>query len=300
MIVKDRIMPDFTGQRYRFHYLTALNLLEGMGVEKRKIRIRKVGVYENYRGEIRSQQPEAGSVISDKSIVTLEIGSNSAVDFMPYQFFYGLQGIRDTDNTWEENARSLLAPFDSEAVRYDAATRFSTLRYEQGIVDTEHLKRFMELFEYSAGDSGFREDELVFLASILPSMNEWGANPDIVTDVLGRLFGYRVELRENVTASVPIPAELHYHLGSRTARLGIETVIGRSFEECDSTYELIFHDLPLSDIRHLLPGGRIRARVEKFLDYCMPGDLDYRITVKADRSKAGKETKKYLGYSSYL
>ena len=123
-------MPDFSGQRYRFHYVTALNLLEGMGVDRRRIRIRKAGVYRNYRGEVRSQQPEPGSVLSDKSIITLEIGSNSAVDFMPYQFFYGLQGLRDSDNSWEDNARSLLAPFDSESVRYEAAMRFYTLRYE--------------------------------------------------------------------------------------------------------------------------------------------------------------------------
>ncbi|MBN2183970.1 MAG: type VI secretion system baseplate subunit TssG [Candidatus Krumholzibacteriota bacterium] len=300
MIVKDKIMPDFTGQQYRFHYVTALNLLEGMGVSRGRIRIRKAGVYRNYRGEIRSQEPEPGSVLSDKSIITLEIGSNSAVDFMPFQFFYGLKGLRDSDNTWEEESRSLFAPFDSEAVRYEAAMHFYTLRYEQGIVDSEHLARFMDLFEYRARDSGFKADELLFLSSILPSVNEWGGNPDIVTDVLSRLFGYRVKLNENAPACTEIPAELQYHLGSSEAYLGSETLIGRSFKEYDSTYELVFTDLPPGDIRHLLPGGKIRARIEKFLDYCMPGDLDYRITLKVDSRAVGRETKKYLGYSSYL
>ena len=75
---------------------------------------------------------------------------------------------------------------------------------------------------------------------------------------------------------------------------------GRSFKEYDSTYELIFMYLPPGDICHLLPGGKIRTRIEKFLDYCMPGDLDYRITLKVDSSTVGRETEKYLGYSSYL
>ncbi len=300
MIVKDKKMPDFTGQRYRFHYITALNLLESMGIERNRIRIRKAGVYMNYRGEVRSQEPGPGILLTDESEITLEIGSNSAVDFMPYQFFYGITGIRDTDNTWEENARSLLAPFDSEAARYEAATRFYRLRYEQGIVDSMHLGRFMGLFEYDSKDSGFRADELILLASILPSVNEWGGNPDIVTDVLERLFRYRVELRENIPARSEIPAELHYKLGSRGGRLGMETLIGRSFEECDSTYELIFHDIPPGDVRHLLPGGKTRARIERFLDYCMPGDLDYKISVRVGRASTGRETKKYLGYSAYL
>ncbi len=212
---KDRIMPDFLGRRYRFHYLTAINLLESMGVPLGDIRVRAAGEYENYRGEIRSQDPAPGTAIPPGSIVTLNVGCFSAVDFMPYQFFYGLQGIRESDNTWETAARSVMAPFDAATIRYAAAMRMQALRYDFGITDGGHIRRFMELFEYSPGDEAQRAGKIVFLAAILPSLHLWGGNPSAVTVVLKRLFGYDVRLKENQKASTPIPEDIRYRLGSK-------------------------------------------------------------------------------------
>ena len=296
----ERIMPDFLGGRYRFHYLTAINLLESMGVPLGDIRLRAEGEYENYRGEIRSQDPAPGAAIPPGSIVTLHVGCESAVDFMPYQFFYGLQGIRASGDAWESAARSILAPFDAETIRHAAALRMQTLRYDFGIADSGHVRRFMEMFEYAPGDEARHEGTMTFLAAILPSLHLWGGNPSAVTLVLKRLFGYDVRLNENVKTTTPIPEDIRYRLGSKTARLGSETVIGRSFEERDSMYEVEFTDVPPAEIRGLLPGGRTRRGIEAFLDYCTPGDVDRTIAVKVDRAAALTGAEKYLGYSTYL
>lgn len=300
MSKKENIMPDFTNRNFRFNHLTALNLLSSLGVPLHNIYIRAVGIYENYRGEIRTQQPPPGTAIGPKTRITLEIGSNSAVDYMPYQFFYGLHGVRSTDSTWEENARSMMAPFDAAEIRYAAAMQFQALKYEFGIIDSGHLARFMEMFEYIAEDDSFSIDDIMLWASILPSLYEWGGNPSVVSSVLSRLFKYNFQVKENVKASTQIPKQLHYKLGSKTARLGKETIVGESFEERDSTYELIIHNVPVNEIRHLLPGGKMRKRIERLLRYCMPGDLDYRIKIKVNRMAGKRAVKKYLGYSSYL
>jgi len=300
MSEKERIMPDFLGRRCRFHYLTAINLLESMGVPLGDIRVRAEGEYENYRGEIRSQDPAPGAAIPSGTVVTLNVGCFSAVDFMPYQFFYGLQGIRESDNTWEAAARSLMAPFDAAAIRYTAAIRMQMLRYDFGITDDGHVRRFMELFEYSPGDEARSAGKTAFLAAILPSLHLWGGNPAAVTIVLKRLFGYDARLKENQKASTPIPEDIRYRLGSKGARLGSETVIGRSFEECDSRYEVEFVGVPPGEIRDLLPGGRTRRRIEAFLDYCTPGDIDRTIAIKVERPAARAGGEKYLGISTYL
>jgi hypothetical protein len=293
-------MPDFTGRRYRFHYLTAINLLESMGVPLGDIRVRAEGEYENYRGEIRSQDPAPGQAIAPGSVITLNVGCYSAVDFFPYQFFYGLGGIRESDNTWETAARSVLAPFDAATIRYAAAMRMQALRYDFGITDGGHIRRFMELFEYRPGDEAQGAGRTTFLAAILPSLHLWGGNPSAVTIVLKRLFGYNVRLKENLKASTPIPEDIRYRLGSKTARLGSETVIGKSFDECDSRYEVEFVDVPPGEIRDLLPGGRTRRRIEAFLDFCTPGDMDRTIAINVRRPAARAAAKKYLGYSTYL
>jgi hypothetical protein len=297
---RERIMPDLTGRRYRFHYLTAMNLLESMGVPLGDIRVLAAGEYENYRGEIRSQEPAPGTAIPEGSVIVLNVGCGSAVDFMPYQFFYGLQGIRASDNTWEAEARSVMAPFDAATIRYAAAMRMQALRYDFGITDGGHIRRFMELFEYRPGDEARRSGKIAFLAAILPSLHLWGGNPAAVTVVLKKLFGYDVRLKENLKSSTPIPEDIRYRLGSKAARLGSETVIGSSFEECDSRYEVEFVGVPPGEVRDLLPGGRTRRRIEAFLDFCTPGDMDRTIAVKVERPAARAGREKYLGYSTYL
>lgn len=297
---KERIMPDFLSRRYRFHYLTAMNLLESMGVPLADIRVRAEGEYENYRGEIRSQDPAPGTAIPPGSIITLNVGCGSAVDFMPYQFFYGLQGIRDSDDTWETAARSVMAPFDAATIRYAASMRMQALSYDFGITDGGHIRRFMELFEYRPGEEAQGAGKIAFLAAILPSLHVWGGNPAAVTIVLKKLFGYDVRLKENLKTTTAIPEDIRYRLGSKAARLGSETVIGRSFEDCDSRYEVEFIGVPPGEVRDLLPGGRTRRRVETFLDFCTPGDTDRTIAVKVKRPAARAGREKYLGYSTYL
>jgi len=300
MSEQERIMPDLTGRRYRFHYLTAINLLESMGVSLGDIRVRAEGEYENYRGEIRTQEPAPGAPIPPGSIITLYVGCGSAVDFMPYQFFYGLQGIRDSDDTWETAARSVMAPFDTAMIRYLAAMRMMALRYDFGVMDAVHVRRFMELFGCRPGDEIQGEGRMAFLAAILPSLHLWGGNPTAVAIILKRMFGYHARVKENVKSSTSIPEDIRYRLGSRAGRLGSETVIGRSFEECDSRYEVELADVPPAEVRDLLPGGRTRRRIETFLSFCTPEDMDRTIAIKVRRQAARAATKQYLGYSTYL
>ena len=257
-------MPDLTGRRYRFHYVTAVNLLDVMGVPLENILVRAVGRYENYRGEVRTQDPEPGAPLDSRTIITLEAGCDSAVDYMPYQFFYGLGGLRDTDSSWEEAARDLMAPFDSAMVRREAATTFHALRHSLGVVDEGHLRRFMALFEFDPDEVEAGVDEMMFIASLLPSLNRWAGNAEVVESVLRRLFGYDFRIIENVPNVTGIPEEIRYRLGSRTARLGYETVTGGSFVERDSTYEVRISGVPVEDIRELIPGGRKIKRIEYF------------------------------------
>lgn len=294
------VMPDLTNRRNRIHYLTAINLLEIAGVPARNVNIKAVGEYENYRGEIRSQDPGAGEPVGPDTIVTLEIGISSAVDFMPYQFFYGLRGSVESDGSWEDSARLLMAPFDAARIRCEAAMQAGVIKHGFGIIDRSYMKRFIELFDYEALDDSAGMDEILFLASILPEHHRWGGNPGITAKIIRRLFGYDTRFRENVRSETDIPRELRYRIGSRSERLGKETVLGGRFEEYDSTYEIEFMDVPPDDIKGFLPGGNTRERVEKFLAYCMPGDLDHVIKVKMDCSGPESDSTGYLGYSTFL
>ena len=89
-------MPNFSSRKFRSGYSVALNILSRLGVPHEQIDILAVGEYQNYRGEILRQEPEAGEDVRHDTRIVLDVGFYSAVDQMPYQFFSGLSGITET------------------------------------------------------------------------------------------------------------------------------------------------------------------------------------------------------------
>lgn len=304
MAEKRKIMPDFCNRRRPFHYVTALNLLAGMKVDINKIDILASGEYENYKGEILAQEPEPGTLLSKDARIMLKVGFSSAVDYMPYQFFYGLSGIRQSGSGWEEDSRKLLAPFDAAVIRHNAEARFQSLKYDYGVIDSEHFRRIIRLFGIKLPADMDSIDDMLFWLSILPAFHHWAGNPELTEKVLESLFGFTFEIVENTYSMHEIPPSLRYHLGARTGRLGREAVLGREFSEYDSGYEVMIKNVKENEVKELLPGGKIRKKIEWVLSVCMPNNLAYQIRIKVNRpgvTPVGDEiNKRYLGYSTFI
>jgi len=302
MFKPSKIMPKLVDRRHKIHYLTALNLLSGVGVDISRVKLLAVGTNRNYRGEIQYQEPEPGTTLADNTPIVLKIGCSSAIDFMPYQFFYGLQGIRSTGDKWETDARRLLAPFDANVIRYQAVAQLNRLKYKFGLIRPQHLKKILDLFDFNLLDDIDDQEELLFWLSSLPMIYRWGGNPEILSTVLHKIFGYRFTITENVEHETTIPNSIHYKLGTKIGRLGFESILGKSFKEYDSTYELIIEDISPENIKDLLPGGKTGKRLERILDYCMPGELDRKIKLRVDHhpEQTPRAENQYLGYATYI
>ncbi len=274
-----------------------------MGFDVRLINILADGEYENYKGEIREQKPSPGTEITPRSSITLKVGFPSAVDYMPYQFFFGLSGTRQSDRSWEERARRLMAPFDAAIVRHDADARYQILKYDGGIVEKEFLLRILGLYGFNLGNNIKEIGEIILLFSILPSFNYWSGNPALVEIILQFFFKYQFKIVENSSSQYEIPESIRYRLGSKSGRLGRETIIGRSFKEQDSCYDLIIRGVEPREVADLLPDKPVRKKLDWLLGFCMPGNLEYKIKikVKAKRTSVGPDSKNcYLGYSSFI
>ncbi len=296
------VMPDFCNRRHPIHFSTALNLLRISGVDLNQVYFLAVGEYENYRGEIREQDPAPGTALGPQTRVTLKIGFFSAVDRMPYQFFYGLIG-RPAGHDWELHARELMAPYDATVIRHDALARYMALKYCAFGIDPEHLSQYLSLFNFTPDNWGLEPQEALVWACLLPSFHDWAGNPDRVASILEFFLGCRFRIIENVTAEYPIPPEIQYRMGSISGRLGCETVAGMSFAECDSTYQVVVTDVPHEQVVHYLPGGVKRKRLEWLLDICMPSHLERAITIETDSKTMvlGRgDQGGYLGYSTCL
>ncbi|MEW5992960.1 MAG: type VI secretion system baseplate subunit TssG [Candidatus Zixiibacteriota bacterium] len=297
------VMPDFCNRHNPFHFVTALSVLEKMGIDTSRVDILAVGEYENYRGEVRTQKPGPGTVIRDDTPLALEVGYPSAVDYMPYQLFYGLAGAAARTGEWENQARALMAPFDAAVMRHLALAVFQALRFSFGMVDRVYLMRFLNLLDFVPFEPTADIQEIVFWSAALPSYNYWAGNPRFAERVLHFLFGYRFRIVENVESAYDIPSDIRSRLGSTTGRLGRTCLLGRSFREQDTAYELQVRRVPASDVHDLLPGKLKRRKLEWVLETCMPNNLECRVRLFVDRQSLvlGEKSKTAcVGYSAYV
>ncbi|MCK4655383.1 MAG: type VI secretion system baseplate subunit TssG [candidate division Zixibacteria bacterium] len=299
----DLTMPDFCNRKSPFRYITALNILSKMGIDIYLVDILAVGEYENYKGEVIEQEPSPGTQIDKNTKIVLKVGFASAVDCMPYQFFYGLGTKPPRSGDWETHSRWLMAPFDSSVVRAEARTMLLSLIFNFGFVEKEHIRRFLDLYDFDIGKETEDLRELLFWSSLLPAFNFWAGNPDSVASIVTSLFGYECRIVENVRGEYDIPERIRYRLGMREERLGVGSVVGRSFSQCDSAYDVMLTGVENGDLRDFLPGGTKRRKLERVLEYCMPSDLECRIRIFGEKrsSRIGASGAEcHLGYSSYV
>ena len=297
------VMPELTDRHHPFHYATALTLLMKLGVDIHRVSIRAVGKHRNYLGEILSQQPAAGQSINADTPIALDVGMASAVDYMPYQFFYGWQSGQSRGDGWENDARHLMAPFDGSVARYSAVATHDKLEYSLAVVNLDYLLRFLKLFDFALPEKPDNVHEPLLWSAVMPGFHAWAGSPDFVAGILRYLFGYDFEFRENVAARYDIPDNLCCRLGKDSSRLGDDWIIGRSFTECDSSYELTVSGVPAAEARDLLPGRPKRKKLEWVISICMPSNLDcvVRIAVtKDDLSLGSSKEGSLLGYSAFV
>jgi hypothetical protein len=298
-----QIMPDFCSRQFPFHYVTALNTLKKMGVDIDNIDILAAGEFENYKGEVREQSPDAGTILTDETRIMLKVGFPSAVDYMPYQFFYGLGGGVERSSEWEDKSRELMAPFDAAIVRNNARARYEILKFSHSFLEYEHLIAFLKLFAFDLNFDSRQISEILSWMALLPAFHHWGGNPKYVEAALELIFGYDFQIIENIEAEFSIPEPIQYRLGARIGRLGHEAIIGRKFSESDSTYIIKIHGIHINEVKGFLPGGGIRRKIEKVLQICMPNNLEYKIKCYTIEKKAiiGNEKKRgFLGYATYI
>jgi hypothetical protein len=297
------VMPDLCSRKHPLHFTTALNMLSRDGIAPHDVNLLAVGKYKNYRGEVIEQSPAPGAVIDRGTKITLGVGFPSAVDMLPYQFFYGLTGSSARSDEWEDRARKLMAPFDAAVIRHSAEARETLLTYSLGVLDSSHISRFLKLFDFDASISGDDLEESLYWFALMPAFHEWAGNPAFVEHILTHVTGYRCKIVENTPVKYPIPEALQMRLGNVGSGLGSDAVIGDSFEECDTGFEVIVEGVKPGDVAGLLLGGTVRGKVESILSSCMPSIMKFNLRVigARDRSALGDERAGMrLGYSSYL
>jgi predicted component of type VI protein secretion system len=196
-----------------------------------------------------------------------------------------------------------MAPFDSSVIRAEARAKLLSLIFDFGFAEKGHMRRFLDLYDFDIAHETDDLRELLFWSSLLPAFNFWAGNPDSVARIVSGLFGYECRIIENVQGEYDIPEKTRYRLGKGEERLGAGSVVGRSFSQCDTAFDVIVTGVGNGDMREFLPGGTKRRKLERILEYCMPSDLECRIRIFGEKrgSRIGESGAEcHLGYSSYV
>lgn len=297
------IMPRLCDRRRHLSFVTALLVLDRMGIDLHQVSILAIGTHRNYRGEVFAQSPEPGVEITRDTSISLEVGFSSAVDTMPYQFFAGLSEATKVSSGWDDKARRFMAPFDAMMIRYRALALGERLRFSLGTADTSRLRKFLKLFDLEMPEQRSDPRELSLWATLLPSFHRWGGNAEQVGHVLSLLLGRRCSIEENVPVRYDTPPSIQSRLGRKRHSLGRDTVLGGGFVDCDYAYRVHVHGVPAGQVRDWMPAGTQRRHLDWLLERCMPGHLDYLISIHVppDGHVLGDSEASFrLGYSTYL
>jgi len=99
------------------------------------------------------------------------------------------------------------------------------------------------------------------------------------------------------------PSAVHYRLGARAGRLGRESIVGRTFSECDSCYKVIIGGIKREDVVEFLPGKPRRKKLEWFWTSACPATwiIAYAFEVENKGLITGKDSRcAFLGYATHL
>lgn len=297
------VMPQFSERHHPFHFATALTTLLRLGIDLNRVQLLAVGLHETYRGEVLAQQPAAGEEIGARSVIRLEVGVESAVDILPYQFFYGFDTARESTGEWELAARQLMAPFDAAVIRRRGWEDYRRLSFTLAQSDNDQLNRFFALFEFDSKLAGETFRERALWVALLPLFHHWAGNGEMAARMISEVFGYPCQIQESVELTTAIPDALRTRLGKTNARLGAETIVGASFCDQESAYRVIINDVEPEKAGSWLPGKPMYMKLQNLLAICLPGHLEGTIVVRCRRTAfatgAASRTAR-LGYTTQL
>jgi predicted outer membrane lipoprotein len=295
-----RVMPRLVDWRCRPSFVAAINQLVRLGVAPERIFVRLVGAYEDYDGQIRSQDPEAGTLLSDETEVVLDVGISGIVDVMPWQFFTSSGHSSSVSSHWESGARGVMAPIDGHASKKSALMALERMRYEEAVTEPSHFARIIDLFGPAHRRACTADSRLGLWTALMRSFHEWSGNPRGVAWVLGLLLDCRIAVRENLPSEHRIDGSIQSRLNSSFSRLGDDWVLGDCFTDLDSYYELVLCEVGDAHIEEWLPGGSRRSLLEQIMALCNPGHLQWRLRFRlpiCGRSIGTQERAAYLGTS---
>ncbi len=211
-------MPDLcTPRRGVRHVLdSAVPTLLRLGVEMDRIVLQSAGPGW-VKGTIVSQQPDAGTELTQETLVTLSVAAAGALDTAPFP-------MRDSADG-EFRIDRLFALFDNHLLRL-----LHHLRAAGGMLDLHPddpagaARWIKEIFQLSPDD--WPRERWYDVARLLPALHRIAGRPDGAAIALAAVFRLPASPIRLVSGIAPVARDRRTRLGLENGRLGVDALIG--------------------------------------------------------------------------
>jgi predicted component of type VI protein secretion system len=282
---------------------SAINLLLDLGIQRKKIQIIAKGGFQRYQGAIIQQVPDAGTPVVPESEVLITVTEVGLYDILPDGFFSSNGALDKEQMELEKGMRNFFGTFDSLLFLTSA-----TLEYIKDVsnlifYDETLCKSFLHYFGFSSQE--WEEKDLLIWRTIMPYAPLWVGTKKGIEMITNTFFGLQTKVIENVSHVNEIPSEYRNRLGAEPFTLGKDSLIGNSFEENYTTFRLLLGPVPLEQFPEFLPEKKLRKKMERILEFAIPGNMSYEIHLilfEEDQKFVPEKNpvNNILGYSTFL
>jgi hypothetical protein len=273
--------------------------LRMMGFPDRDIFIYPEGEFENFKGEILRQKPEAGEIVypGDKILIVAAVAGIS--ELMPDLFTDHNDNILEDEFNARQGTRRLFAIFDSIFIKMLCRLEWIRDIYA-GIYPSEllidHLSALFVMPERS-----MEKIPKEVLGFVLPRLYGYLATEGALRIYLQTIMGLSCGCTPADLQWFPIPEQARCILG-RNGQLGEDYYLGDKFKGASPSLNINLAVENLADIKKIIPGGRDNELLAKILQLNLPDQTEsYCIEIKPRGEKLKFENgKAYLGYNTVL
>jgi hypothetical protein len=248
-----------------------------------------------------------------QSLLSLYVNRDSIYDSLPEGFFHSTpeKPFRGSDEMSEESkkirreekeSRAFFIPFENEIFLQHTALE---------IQEREMLKRFREsLFdeiypEFWDFDRSLDSGLVSGMVLLLHFAYQVAGNPEKTALCLGTILNEHVVCKVISTAQKTKKERNDKQPPLGSARLGMDFVCGKSFDDLLPSMEFCLGPLRHTGIGDYLESGRISGFLRCFYDYFVPAGLDVTTRIIVERSQqhfilGERQNAPILGYNSAI
>jgi hypothetical protein len=287
--------PDGQSNTLKDSYIS----LRTMGFPDRDIFIYPEGEFENFKGEILRQKPEAGEMVypGDKILIVAAVAGIS--ELMPDLFTDHNDNIFDDEFNARQGTRRLFAIFDSIFIKMLCRLEWIRDIYA-GIYPSELLiDHLSELLVMPERDMQKVPKEV--LGYVLPRLYGYLATEGALKIYLQTIMGLSCACSAADSQWFPIPEQARCSLG-KSGHLGEGYYLGDKFKGTSPQLNINLTVENMADIEKIIPGGMEHELLGKIMRLNLPGQTEgYKIDIEPQGEKLKFENgKAYLGYSTVL